>query len=161
LAASQETMSDDDRISTNKMCEGEVLTALSPTVCSYKCRNNLESFDEYVWVEIFSLGGLQLFTGNHYFPLDTKPAVITSCFHFLENALDTQHFNVFMGKDFNTSGFEWKHGLSLPWNHFTLKHKGDANYTSKCPLNFHQSNDAVSSSSSLLDLISVTLVSWA
>jgi hypothetical protein len=39
------------------------------------------------------------------------------------------------------------------------EHKGGAIYTSKCPLNFHQCTDAVSSSSPL-DLISLNLVTW-
>jgi hypothetical protein len=95
-----------DTIFTNKICGGGVITARSPIVFSCKCRNDSETCDECVWVEIPSLDGLNFFTINHYFPPDTKPEVTANYFHFLKNEMDTQHFNVFMGKDLNTPGFE-------------------------------------------------------
>jgi hypothetical protein len=93
-----------------------------------------------------------LLFGNHYFPPDTKPGVIANYFRFLENKLDTQNVRVIMVGDFNTPGFDWKRGVSLPNSHYYSKLKGDAIYTSTCLLNLSQCIDPVGSSN-LLDLI--------
>jgi hypothetical protein len=54
--------------------------------------------------------------------------------------------------DFNTPGFDWKNGLSLPNSHYYSKLKGDAIYASMCLLTLSQCIDTVGSSN-LLDLI--------
>jgi hypothetical protein len=70
------------RVCTNNTRGGGVLTALFPRVRSCKSRCDLESFDECVRVEIPTYDGLNLLIGNHYFPPDTKPEVITKTFAF-------------------------------------------------------------------------------
>jgi hypothetical protein len=72
-----------DRVCTNKTREGGVLIALFPRVCSCKRRCDLESLEECAWVEIPTSDGINLLIGNHYFPPDTKPEVITNYFRFL------------------------------------------------------------------------------
>jgi hypothetical protein len=54
--------------------------------------------------------------------------------------------------DFNSPGFDWNRGLSLPNSHYYSKIKGDAIYTSTCLLNLIQCIDIVGSSN-LLDLM--------
>jgi hypothetical protein len=107
-----------------------VLTELSSSIRSFKRRYDLESYDECVWVEIPTLDSLHLLIGNHYFPTDTKPEVITNYFHTLEDRLDTKNFRVVMVGDFNTPGFDWNHGLSVPDCHDYTKLRDDAIYTS-------------------------------
>jgi hypothetical protein len=58
--------------------------------------------------------------------------------------------------DFNTPGFDWTHGLSLPNSHYYSKLREDAIYTSTCLLNLNQCIDTVGSSNPL-DLISSKL----
>jgi hypothetical protein len=85
-------------------------------------------------------------------PPDTRAEVIVNYFRFLEDKLDTHNFRVVMVGDFNTTGFEWNHGLSVPDCHYYSKLKGDAVYTSTCLLNMHQCIDAVGINN-FLDLI--------
>jgi hypothetical protein len=47
-----------------------------------------------------------LLIGNHYFPPDTKPEIITNYFRFLENKLDTHNFRAIIVGNFNTPGFD-------------------------------------------------------
>jgi hypothetical protein len=54
--------------------------------------------------------------------------------------------------DFNTPGFDWSYGLSVPDCQFYSKLRGDAIYTSTCLLNLQQCNYAVGSSN-LLELV--------
>jgi hypothetical protein len=138
----------------NKTRGGGVLIALSLRFRSYKRRYDLESYDECVLVEIPILGSPNFLTGNHHFPPDTKSEVSVnySYLRFLENKLDTHNFRVIMAGDFNTHGFDWNRGFSVPDCHYYSKLKGDAVYTSTCLLNLHQCIDAVGSSN-LLDLI--------
>jgi hypothetical protein len=114
-----------DRICANKTRGGGVLIALSPRVRSCKRRCDLESLEEFVWVEIPTYDGLNLLIGNHYFLPDTKPEIITNYFSFLENNLDTQNFRVILTGDFNTR-FDWKRGLSQANCHYYSKLTGDA-----------------------------------
>jgi hypothetical protein len=67
---------------------------------------------------IVAIIGLNLLIGNHYFPPDTKPQIIANYFRFLENKLDTHNFRVIIVGDFNTPGFDWKFGLTLPNSHY-------------------------------------------
>jgi hypothetical protein len=139
-------------VSANKTRGGGVLIALSSRIRSFKRRYDLELYDECVWVQLPTLDSLNLLIGNQYFPPDTKPEVITNYFRSLENKLDTHNFRVIMVGDFNTPGFDWNRGLSVPGCHYYSKLKGDAIYASTCLLNLHQCIDAVDSSN-LLDLI--------
>jgi hypothetical protein len=68
---------------------GGELIVLSSRVRSCKRRYDLESCDEWVWVEIPS----NLLIGNH-FPPDTKPEIIASYFRCLENKMDSHNFRV-------------------------------------------------------------------
>jgi hypothetical protein len=143
------TVSRSDRLCTNETRGGGLLIALSPRVRSCKHRCDLESCDECVWVEIPTYDGPNLLIGNHYFPPDTKPEVITN--YFLENNLDARNFRVILMGDFNTPRFDWKRGLSQPNFRYYSKLKRDAIYTSTCLLDLRQRIDAVGISS-LLDL---------
>jgi hypothetical protein len=136
-------------VSANKISGGEVLTAFSSRIRSSKRRYDLESYDECVCVEIPTLDSLKLLIGNHYFPPDTKPEVITKYFHSLEDRLDTKNFRAVMVWDFNTSGFGWNHGLSVPDSHYYSKLSGDEIYTSTCLLNLKECIEAVGSSNFL------------
>jgi hypothetical protein len=69
-----------DMVSANKTRGGGVLTALYRTIRYFKRRYDLELYEESVWVEIPTSDGLNLLIGNHYFPLDTNPEVITNYF---------------------------------------------------------------------------------
>jgi hypothetical protein len=99
---------------------------------------------------------LNLLTVNHYFPPHTIPEIIANYFRFLENNNDTHNFRVSEVGDFNTPGFDWKCGLSLPNSHYYSKLKGGAIYTSTCLRNFNQCIDNAGSSN-LLDFIFSTL----
>jgi hypothetical protein len=103
-----------DRVSANKTGGGGVLIALSSRIRSFKRRYDLQLYDECVWLELPTMDSLNLLIGNHYFPPDTKPEFITNYFRSLENKLDTQNFRVIMVGDFNTPGFDWNRGLSVP-----------------------------------------------
>jgi hypothetical protein len=50
------------------MCGGGVVTVLSHTIYSFKCRHDLESCDECVLVEIPTYDGLNLLIGTCYSP---------------------------------------------------------------------------------------------
>jgi hypothetical protein len=89
---------------------GGVLTAISSTVRYCKRRRDLESWEECVWIEVPTHDGLNLLIGNHYFPPDTKPDVISNYFRSLENQLDTHNFRVILIGDFNAPGFDWTRG---------------------------------------------------
>jgi hypothetical protein len=110
-----------DRVSTNKTRGGGVLIALSANVRSCKRRYDLEFYEECVWAEIPTFNGFNLLIGNHYFPPDTKPEIIANYFLFVETKLDSQNFRVIMIGDFNTPGFDWESGLSLPNSHYYSK----------------------------------------
>jgi hypothetical protein len=43
-----------------------------------------------------------------------KPEIHANYFHSFENKMDTHNFRAIMVRHFNTSGFAWKRGLSLP-----------------------------------------------
>jgi hypothetical protein len=133
-----------------------IIIIISSKIRSFKRRHDLESYDECVWVEIPTLDSLNLLIGNHYFPPDTKPEVITNYFRSLEDKLDTNNFRVVIVGDFNAPGFDWDHGLSAPDCHYYSKLRGDAIYTSTCLLNLQQCIDAVGSSN-LLDLVFTNL----
>jgi hypothetical protein len=141
-----------DRVSSVKTRGGGALIALSSRIRSFKRRHDLESYEECVWVEIHISDNHNLLIGNHYFPPDTKPDVITNYFRTLEDRLDTKNFRVVLVGDFNTPGFDWKHGLSDPDCHYYAKLRGDAIYTSTCLLGLHQCIDAVGGSN-MLDLV--------
>jgi hypothetical protein len=139
-------------MSANKTRGGGVFTALSSRIRSFKRRYDLESYDECVWVEISTLDGLHLLISNHCIPLGTKPEVITNYFRSLEDRLDTKNSRVLMLGDFNTPGFDWNRGLSVPDCHYYSKLRGDAIYTCTYLLNLQQCIEAVGSSN-LLDLV--------
>jgi hypothetical protein len=67
-----------DRDCAKKTRGGGVLTATSSSIPSYKRRRDLESWDECVWIEIPTYHGPNLLIGNHYFPPDNKPEVISN-----------------------------------------------------------------------------------
>jgi hypothetical protein len=88
------------------MCGGGVVTVLSHTIYSFKCRHDLESCDECVLVEIPTYDGLNLLIGTRYSPPpDTKPEYIPNYFCFLENQLDTHNSQVILIGDFNAPCF--------------------------------------------------------
>jgi hypothetical protein len=47
--------------------------------------------------------------------------LIDNYFRFLENKLDAHNFRVIMVGNFNTPGFDWKYGMSLPNSHYYSK----------------------------------------
>jgi hypothetical protein len=59
----------------------------------------------------------------NYFTPATKPEVIINYSCLLENRLDAHNSCITMAGDFNTHGFDWKRGLSLPNRHFALNIK--------------------------------------
>jgi hypothetical protein len=67
-----------DRDCAKKTRGGGVLTVISSSVRSCKCRRDLESWDECVWIEVPTLDGLNLLIGNLYFAPDTKPEAISN-----------------------------------------------------------------------------------
>jgi hypothetical protein len=101
----------------------EGLTAITASLCSCSRRYDLELCSECIWVEIPTADGISILIGNHYFPPDTKPEVITDYFRHHENTLDT-----------NSPGFNWDSGTLLPKCYYYSKLKGDAKYTSTCLL---------------------------
>jgi hypothetical protein len=52
--------------------------------------------------------------GNHYFPPDTKPNVITDNFRHLENTLDTNNTRVILLGNVSAPDFNWESGTPLP-----------------------------------------------
>jgi hypothetical protein len=112
----------------------------------------LELCPECVWVEFPTVDGPNLLIGNHYFPPDAKPQLITDYFHHLENMLDINNFHVILLRDFNAPGFNWRCGTSLPSSHHYSKLKGNAMYTSACLLGLGQLIEAADSPN-LLDLV--------
>jgi hypothetical protein len=108
-----------DRDYAKKTHGGGVLIAISSFVRSCKRRRDLESSDECVWIEVPTLDGLNLLTGNHSFAPDTKPEAISNYFRSLENQLDTHNFRVILIRDFNVPGFDWKCGRT-PKREFSL-----------------------------------------
>jgi hypothetical protein len=119
---------------------------------SCRSRFDLELCLEHVWVEFSTVDGPNLLVGNHYFPPDAKPQLITNYFHDLENMLDTNNFCVILLGDFNVPGFNWECGTSLPSSDHYSKLKGDAIYTSACLLGLRQLVVAADSLN-LLDLV--------
>jgi hypothetical protein len=93
-----------------------------------------------------------MLTGNHYFPPDTKPEVITEYFHRLENTLDTNNTSIILLGDFNAPGFNWESGTPLLKCHYYSKLKGDAIYSSTYFLGLRQCVEAVDSLN-LLELV--------
>jgi hypothetical protein len=59
-----------DSMSVNKTSGMEYALPYPPP--SYKCRHELESCDECVWVEISTSDGLKFLIGNHCFSPDAK-----------------------------------------------------------------------------------------
>jgi hypothetical protein len=109
--------------------DGRVLTAITTNLGSCRCRYELELCSEWVWVEIPTVGGINLLIGNHYFTPGTKLEVITDYFWLFENILDTNNFCVIILWDFNAPGFNWESGSPLPNCHYYSELKGIVLYT--------------------------------
>jgi hypothetical protein len=80
-----------DRPYINKARGGGVFTVITASLGSCSRRYDLELCSECVWDEIPTSDGISILTGNHYFPPDNKPEVITDYFRHLENTLDTNN----------------------------------------------------------------------
>jgi hypothetical protein len=115
--------------------------------------------DKCVWIEISTLDSINLLIGNHYyFSLDAKTEVLTNYFHFLEDKLDTINFRVVMMGDFNTPGFDWYRGLSVPDCHYYSKLRGHAIYTSTCLLILPRRNSVDLTWFSLTSVTALSLI---
>jgi hypothetical protein len=108
-------------------------------------------FPNYYY-EIPTADGINILIGNHYFPPDTKPEVITDYFRHLENTLDSNNTRVILLGDFNAPGFNWESWTPLPKCHYYSKLKGNAIYTSTCLLDLRQCVEAIDTPN-MLDLI--------
>jgi exonuclease III len=113
-----------DRPYIKKVRGGGVLTAITASLGSCNRRYDLELCSECVWVEIPTAEGISILIGNHYFPPDTKPEVITDHFRHLENTLDTNNTRAILLGDLNAPNFNWESGAPLPKCHYYSKLKG-------------------------------------
>jgi hypothetical protein len=75
------------RVSSSKSRGGGVLIAVSSRFRAFKRRDDLQFYEECVWVEISTQNNRNLLIGNHYFPLDIKPEFISKYFCSLEKPL--------------------------------------------------------------------------
>jgi hypothetical protein len=126
--------------------------AVSPKFNARACRQNLQFFDECVWVEFPTHNHPNLLIGNHYFSPDLTPDITCEYFSHLENKLDMTNYCVILLGDFNVPSFDWKSGLPRENCQFYSKLRGDAIYTSTCFLGVEQCVDA-DYSSNMLDLV--------
>jgi hypothetical protein len=127
-----------DRIPAIKKRRGGVLIAISPTFNACKRRDDLQFFDECVWVAFPTYNGPNLLIGNNYFSPDVKPDIICEYFSHLENKLDSTNYRVILLGDFDVPGFDWEGGLPRENCQFYSKVRGDAIYTSTCFLGLGQ-----------------------
>jgi hypothetical protein len=129
-----------------------VLIAVSPKFNACKRRQDLQFFDECVWVEFPTYKGPNSLIGNNYFSPDVKADIICEYFSHLENKFDTTHYRVILLGDFNIPGFDWESGLPREHCKIYSKLRGDAIYTSTCFLGLGQRVDA-DYSGNMLDLV--------
>jgi hypothetical protein len=127
-----------DRVNSNKSRGAGVLTAVSSRVRSFKRRYDLQFYEECVWVEISTKNGRSPLIGNHYFPPDIKPELMSKYLCSLEKPLDTRNHYVFLIGDFNVPNFDWERSLPLSNCYFYSILKGNVIYTSTSLLGLTQ-----------------------
>jgi hypothetical protein len=129
-----------------------VLTAVSKLFRGVKRRYDLETADEFVWVEIPVHDNYSLLIGNHYFPPDCDVKIIEDYLNYLEHNLSTHLHRVIILDDFNVLKYDWINDTPLPNRHYYSKIKSNLVHAICCLLGLYQHNSSVQNIA-LLDLV--------